>query len=503
MAKAPLHSTGHASHLTALFLAHISSNMLARHALPAGRLTGLGATRGFTMACLQAMRPFLTALAVLLATGSGAAAEAPPLVDAARHADAAAVRALLDGGADAAAAAVDGTTALHWASYRDAADAAELLLGAGADANAATDLGVTPLWLACENGNAAMVGRLLRAGADPNRALLAGETPVMVAARGGYPEVVELLADAGADLNARSARGQTALMWAAGQRRNGAVAALLAHGADAHARSDVWSQVMAVPPHARPENSREIPHGGNTALMFAARAGDAASVQLLVAAGADVDAADAWGVSALALAAHAGHRGVAEALLAAGADASAAGAGFAPLHAAVMHRDQRLVAALLEQGADPDARVRNWTPTRRASRDYHFPPALVGATPFWLAARYREPGIMRLLARHGADPLFVHRVDYLPSRSSKRRHEARTALLAATDVGGGRMARGWVPPASDDIEARMLATVKLALQLGVDAGAADLDGNTALDAAQSGGFESVARFLTEHGARNP
>ena len=51
MVKAPLHSTGHASRLTVLFLAHISSNMLARHALSAGRLTGLGATRGFTTGC--------------------------------------------------------------------------------------------------------------------------------------------------------------------------------------------------------------------------------------------------------------------------------------------------------------------------------------------------------------------------------------------------------------------------------------------------------------------
>ena len=44
----------------------------------------------------------------------------------------------------------------------------------------------------------------------------------------------------------------------------------------------------------------------------------------------------------------------------------------------------------------------------------------------------------------------------------------------------------------------MLETVKLALQLGIDPAAADLDGTTALDAATAGGFETVARFLTEH-----
>ena len=47
------------------------------------------------------------------------------------------------------------------------------------------------------------------------------------------------------------------------------------------------------------EYNRAIPHGGETALMFAARVGDLASAKLLVAAGADVELiADAWGVSA-------------------------------------------------------------------------------------------------------------------------------------------------------------------------------------------------------------
>ena len=452
------------------------------------------------MACSQTMRIFIALLAILIAGAGAAAGEAPPLVDAARHADAEVLQALLDGGARADAADVDGTTALHWASYRDDTRGAELLIQAGADVNAATDLGVTPLWLACENGNAAMVRRLLRAGADPNQALLLGETPVMVAARGGNPQVVELLAAGGGDVNARAARGQTALMWAASRQQAAALEVLLVHGADVHARSDVWSQVMAVPPHARPGHNREIPHGGNTALMFAARAGSVAAAKLLVAAGADVDDADAWGVGAVTLAAHAGHGELVELLLAAGADPNAAEAGFTALHTAVMRRDERLAGALLAHGADPNARVGNWTPTRRASQDFNFPPALVGATPFWLAGRFREPGIMRLLARHGADPSFVHRVDYVTSRQGDRRKEAQTALMAATDVRGSTSGQAWAAPGNDDLEARILATVRVAAQLGVDVDAADSDGRTALDAATDGGFEDVARFLVEQGA---
>src|SRR5262249_39092319 len=154
---------------------------------------------------------------------------------------------------------------------------------AGARVNAATDLGVTPLWNASLNASETMTRRLLAAGANPNAALLLGETPTMAAARSGSPAVVEQLVDKGANVNARAGRGRTALMWAVSQQHPDVVRVLLAHGADVHARSDVWSEVMAVPPHGHPDYNRAIPHGGDTALMFAARVGDVSSARLLVA----------------------------------------------------------------------------------------------------------------------------------------------------------------------------------------------------------------------------
>ena len=117
------------------------------------------------------------------------------------------LRALVQKKADVNAAEADGTTALHWASYRDDLESAELLIRAGAKVNAANDLGATPLWTASLNGSAAMVRRLLQAGADPNLALLLGETPVMVASRSGNPDVVEQLLAKGANVErARRAR---------------------------------------------------------------------------------------------------------------------------------------------------------------------------------------------------------------------------------------------------------------------------------------------------------
>lgn len=426
------------------------------------------------------------------------AAERVPLIDAARNGDREALRTLLSKGADVNATAADGTTALHWASHRDEVDSADLLIRAGANVNAANDLGATPLWTASMNGSAAMVRRLLQAGANPNLALLLGETPLMIASRSGNPDVVEQLIDKGANVNTRGTRGQTALMWAVSQQHADVVKVLIARGSDIHARSEVWTQMMAVPPHGLPAYNRLIPHGGDTALLFAARVGDLASAKLLVAAGASVNDADAWGVSATVLAAHSGFGEFVEFLLDKGADANSSAAGFTALHEAIMRRDEKMVTALLTHGADPNAALRTWTPERRASADFNFAPALVGATPVWLAARFNEPNVMRLLVKHGADPLFVHRNEYYQTDMNDRRTQATTALMAATGMGGGR---AWIPLDRGQREALMLETVKLAIELGVDVNAANTDGRTALDAARALKIESVVDFLVEKGAR--
>jgi len=417
-------------------------------------------------------------------------------VEAAKGRDWEGVHRLVAGRADVNAAAPDGSTALHWVSYWDNVDVAELLIRAGADADAANDLGATPLWNASMNGSADMVRVLLRAGADPNRSLLSGESPVMTAARTGAADVLELLLSAGADPNATGTRGQTALMWAASQQHPDAVRVLLAHDADVDIRSETWSQVMAVPPHADPANQQDVPHGGNTALLFAARVGDLTSARLLIDAGADLDAADAWGLSPTVLAAHSGFGELVDLLLERGARPDAPGAGFQALHAAILRRDERVVRALLTHGADPNARITNWTPTRRASADWSIHPSLVGATPFWLAARLSQPEVMRLLAEHGADPLFVHRVHYVGSAGSfgsEARDEATTALMAAVGMGGPR-GLAFIEPDRADVAELALEAAKVAIELGVDPMAEDLEGRTAIEGSR---YEAIAEFLSE------
>jgi ankyrin repeat protein len=436
-----------------------------------------------------------TLILILAACVSGS-----PLIDAAKNRDNAGLRALIQKKANVNETEADGTTALHWASYRDNLEAADLLIRAGTNVNAATDLGVTPLWPASENGSAAMVKKLLDAGANPNVALLSGETPLMVAARSGYPEVVELLLNKGANSNAHGTRGQTALMWAVAQEHPAVVKVLIAHHADLNLKSDVWNEVMAVPPHGYLPYNKAVPHGGETALMFAARVGDLESAKLLVAAGANVNDKDAWGVSATTLAAHSGFTDLVLLLLDKGADPNAATNGFTALHEAIERRDEKMVVALLDHGANPNTPIQTWTPTRRSSEDFHFEPMLVGATPYWLAARFTEPSVMRMLVKHGADPKFVFHADYIAEQGfgSVQRKETSNAVSAAV---GALRVRSWVELERGEGEAVTLETVKLAVELGADVNVANTDGRTALDLAKGLKYSSVVDYLAAQGAK--
>jgi hypothetical protein len=109
---------------------------------------------------------------------------------------------------------------------------------------------------------------------------------------------------------------------------------------------------------------------------------------------------------------------------------------------------------------------------------------------------------MRLLVKHGADPLFVHHGDHVVEARGgdgfEHRTEVTNALMAATGMGGGT---AWVPPVRSEREALTLEAVTLAAELGVDVNAVNTDGRTALDAAKALRYETVVKFLAEKGAR--
>ena len=409
------------------------------------------------------------------------------VADAVKSQDWAVVQALLDDGADINTPQGDGATALHWAAYWDDLKTAQRLVAAGATVDMANDLGVSPLWLACNNGSAAMVETLLDAGADPSAALPSGETPLMTASRTGSADAVRFLLAHGAEVNPREgSHGQTALMWAVAQQHPAIVRTLLEHGANTADRSNVYPKVISSSGNADPSGVYEIAQGGYTPLLFAARAGDLESAKLLVAAGADVNDAAPMGTSTLVVAAHSGHGALAAFLLEKGADPNAADAGYTALHAAVLRGDLELVKALMEHGADPNPRLMRGTPARRVSTDWTLGHNMIGATPFWLAARFREPEIMRVLGEHGADPLDAE--------------IGSTAVMAALQGGTTRGRFGISPPDRSEEGRRTIEAVKLALDVGADVNGTTARGDTALHIAASRRLEPVIELLAERGA---
>ena len=430
-------------------------------------------------------------------------------------------------------ARADGSTPLMWVSHRNDLVRVERLIRAGADVNAASDLGATAIWAASQNGSAEVVERLLAAGANPNMALRHGETPLMAASRAGNPTVVEMLLEHGADPNARGPRDQTALMWATSQRRSEVIPMLIRHGADIHARSAVRSLFMAQEPAPHPQHRGWFELGGNTALMFAARVGDLASARYLVAAGADVNTKNAWGITALTMAAYSdfgtlivrlrgggplfiggnmeyrpGEFGeIMGLLLENGADPNLGAGRFVALHPAIMRRDEGKVNLLLEHGANPHITVGAWTPQERGSRgDFAFHRSWVGAHPVWLAARFGTPHILRRLVEHGADPDYIHRGEHYAGggggggeRSDVER-EAASPLMAV--VGMSRTGGAWTDedPDSDEYKAEVFEKVKLLVELGVDVNAFNNEGRTALEGAREMEYDEVVEFLVGVGA---
>jgi ankyrin repeat protein len=447
-------------------------------------------------------------LMLLLPLAGFAAPGDSRLAEAAKSQNGDAVRVLLRSHAEVNAPQPDGATALHWAAHWNDLETADALIRARANVNAADDLGVTPLLLACTNGSAAMVEKLLAAGARADTVASTGESALMTCARAGSVKGVQALLAAGANVNVKETlRDQTALMWAVAERHAEVVRVLIDHGADINARSRITrllimreteevtgSKFVCRPgdPPGSCANAETIEKGGSTPMLFAARTGDIDSTQLLLAAGANVNDAAPDGSSALVLAAYSGQGKLAAFLLNKGADPNSAGAGYTALHAAVLRDDSELVKALLAHRANPNAQLTKGTPVTREGQDFVMPGGLVGATPFFLAAKLIEVGIMKDLAAAGADPRLGLK-------------DGTSPLMAATGIGwrngylrrGATSPAGTAPPIDDD---QALAAVKLILDLGANVNASNRAGDTALHGAAASGYGEIIGVLAGKGA---
>lgn len=449
------------------------------------------------------------AAAVWLLASPALAADAP-VADAAMNGDVETVRALLAGGADVNVAQGDGMTALHWAAFQDDHTLAQLLLEAEADVAAATRVGaITPLSLAASNGSAAMIEALVAAKASVNIPTTTGATPLMAAATSGSVDAVQVLLDHDAFVNAReTANGQTALMFAAWENRADVIRRLVERGA--HTGLTSWVVSMNEPRldndgNPVPARRTRVPGansvmGGMTALLFAARDGHLEAVRALVESGTNIDqVAGGDGSSPMVIAIANGHYTLAKYLLDAGADPNVANIdGLAPTYATINMRfapvswapnprtDQeevdavQLLAALLDAGADPNARIarRLWFSPTSHNRLWINP---AGATPFWRAAQASDVESMRLLLAAGGDPDLAT-------------FDETTPLMVAAGI-------GWRGNFSQTAPDSWMKAVHFLMEIGADVHAVDTNGYTALHGAAALGNDEMVEFLVARGAR--
>ncbi|KDQ16388.1 hypothetical protein BOTBODRAFT_107436 [Botryobasidium botryosum FD-172 SS1] len=268
-----------------------------------------------------------------------------PLCDAVEYAwdddDHDIVKALLQGGADVNGAA---RRPLHVASERGHTSTVRLLLESGADPHL-SGYDVTALHAAAWGRDCtATFSALLGAGADPNTGDEAGRTALHYAVLCHQsPAVIQLLLDGGADPRIHDSNGGTALHYALRDRgctTTILLSALLEAGADPNARDD----------------------NGLMSLHYAVQWRSPPITQLLLKAGADPDSRDNKGRTPLfcaLIAAESTHTRWLEhaaALCDAGANIDCPdNQGITPLYDALRCARQETIFSLLQLGADPFA----------------------------------------------------------------------------------------------------------------------------------------------------
>lgn len=149
--------------------------------------------------------------------------------------DAATIAALTRRGFDPNARDPKGQTGLFLALRDGAFQAAEVLLkDPSLEVDALNEAGETALMMAALKGRTEWARRLLERGAQVNRP---GWSPLHYAATGPEPTVVKLLLDRGAAIDAESPNRSTPLMMAAQYGSEASVDLLLARGADARRKN--------------------------------------------------------------------------------------------------------------------------------------------------------------------------------------------------------------------------------------------------------------------------
>ncbi len=438
-----------------------------------------------------------TFLSLLVGTASAAPLS---LVDAAQQQDSGPALALIAQGADVNATSEDGTTPLMWAAHAGDFDLVQALLKAHAKVDVSNAYGANAMLQAAQFGDPRIIEALLKAGANVESPNPDGETALMLVARTGNVAAAKLLLQHGANVNAREDfRGQTALIWAAAESQPEMVKALIAAHADVNARSLINTNRRQVTGEPR---AQARPPGGMTPLLYAARQGCLDCVKALAEGHADLNLADPEGITPMLIATENFNFDVAAYLIKQGADVNRWDWwGRTPLYAAVdlntlpyggradhISLDDttslKLIALLLDAGANPNAQLKLFPPYRALGADRGGDSLLtIGTTPLLRAAKAGDAPAIKLLLAHHALPDLGNNSDVTP-------------LMAAAGVGtSGVDTRG-----KYKTQAEACAAITLLVAGGANVNAVDVRGLTALHGAALLGFDDVVRTLAANKA---
>ena len=151
-----------------------------------------------------------------------------------------------------------------------------------------------------------------------------------------------------------------------------------------------------------------------------------------------------------------------------------------------------LVKALLDSGARYDTAVVHGSPGRRFSADYSIRSQLIGRDAFWMAAKYGEVEIFKILLAVGADPF------------STDGGGVTTLQVAMGNSGSSldwrRDRIGNEALDLEDEERRTLELTRLLIDAGVDVNAKDDRGRAAIHHAVLKDFPKVVEYLALRGA---
>ena len=371
-------------------------------------------------------------------------------------------------------------TALLEAVGKNHAAVVQVLIDAGADIEEEDSDGCTPLVLACMEGFLHIVKVLVQAGAELRVTDSNGDTCLIAASREGHTEtvrylvglgqvdvnqvggpdtttalhravgknqpadVVQVLIDAGADIEEKDALRRSPLLLGCKSDVNDAVKVLIRAGADVGARDrDGRTCLMIASARGFTEIVKSLLCMAEvgvdlvdaehwTALHHAVRRKRAPAIQMLIDAGADVEAKSELVCSPLMMACRAGEVHIVRMLLEAGARLHIQGNGNIRFDAAA--RYPKSYEAKVQELIDSGAHIEKWDDR--------------GPSPLVCACMGKNRDIVKLLVEAGAELRVTEHIEELSQHfeaaaGDRKEHKIQkvTCLITAAEEGGTETVR--------------------------------------------------------------